>query len=171
MSVVAWRRFAIEPRTMIAEKVRMTADTLNHIRNFLRIDDRLATSGMPQPDDFAALRQAGFDVVINLALPTSDNALPNEGDLVSAQGMTYVHIPVKFDAPQPADFDRFTRVLDASAGQRVFVHCAANKRVSAFVFLHRLRHGADRKTVGRFPNPAPAFHFVCRRHPRSGRKT
>jgi len=120
----------------------MTA--LNHIRNFLRIDERLATSGMPQPDDFAALRQAGFDVVINLALPTSDNALPNEGELVSAQGMTYVHIPVKFDAPQRADFDRFTAMMDACARQRVFVHCAANMRVSAFVFLHRLRHGADR---------------------------
>ena len=121
--------------------------TLNHIRNFLRIDDRLATSGMPLPDDFAAMRQAGFDVVINLALPTSDNALPNEGELVSTQGMTYVHIPVKFDAPQPADFERFTRVLDACAGQRVFVHCAANMRVSAFVFLHRLRHGTDRTTA------------------------
>ena len=119
-------------------------NALDHIRNFLRIDDGLATSGMPQPDDFAALRQAGFDVVINLALLSSDNALPNEGELVSAQGMTYVHIPVKFDAPLPSDFDRFTRVLDACAGQRVFVHCAANKRVSAFVFLHRLRHGAGR---------------------------
>jgi len=118
--------------------------TIERIRNFLRIDDRLATSGMPQPDDFAALRQAGFDVVINLALPTSDNALPNEGELVSAQGMTYVHIPVKFDAPQPADFQRFTRVMDACAGQRVLVHCAVNKRVSAFVFLHRLRQGTDR---------------------------
>jgi len=118
--------------------------TLTHIRNFLRIDDGLATSGMPQPDDFAALRQAGFDVVINLALPTSDNALPNEAELVFAQGMTYVHIPVKFDAPQPADFERFTRVMDAWAGQRMFVHCAANMRVSVFVFLHRLRHGADR---------------------------
>ena len=124
-------------------------NTLNHIRNFLRIDDRLATSGMPQPDDFAALRQAGFGVVVNLALPTSDNALPNEGELVSAQGMTYVHIPVKFDAPQPADFERFTRLLDACAGQRVFVHCAANMRVSAFIFLHRLRHGADRATAER----------------------
>ena len=117
---------------------------LTHIRNFLRIDDRLATSGMPRPDDFAALRKAGFDVIINLALPTSDNALPNEGELVTAQAMTYVHIPVKFDAPQSADFDRFTRMMDVFAGQRVFVHCAANMRVSAFVFLHRLRHGTER---------------------------
>ena len=121
--------------------------TLNHIRNFLRLEDRLATSGMPQPDDFAALRQAGFEVVINLALPTSDNALPNEGELVSAQGMTYVHIPVQFDAPQLADFERFTRAMDACAGQKVFVHCAANMRVSAFVFLHRLKHGAVRTTA------------------------
>ncbi len=123
--------------------------TLNHIRNFLRIDDRLATSGMPMPDDFAALRQAGFDVVINLALPTSDNAMSNEGELVSAQGMTYVHLPVKFDAPQPADFEQFTRVTDACAGQKVFVHCAANMRGAAFVFLHRLNHGADRTTAER----------------------
>jgi len=120
---------------------------LSDIRSFLRIDDRLATSGMLTPGDFAAVRQAGFDVVINLALPTSDNAIPNEGELVSAQGMTYVHIPVKFDAPQPADFERFSRVLDACAGQRVFVHCAANMRVSAFIFLHRLRHGTDRVTA------------------------
>ena len=104
---------------------------------------------MPKADDFAAIRQAGFDTVINLALPTSDNALSNEGELVSAQGMTYVHIPVKFDAPQRTDFERFTRLLDACAGQRVFVHCAANMRVSAFVFLHRLRHGTDRGTAER----------------------
>ena len=121
--------------------------TLNHIRNFLRIDDGLATSGMPLPDDFAALRQAGFNVVINLALPTSDNALANEGELVFAQGMTYVHIPVNFDAPEPADFEQFTRMMDACAGQKVFVHCAANMRVSAFVFLHRLNQGADRATT------------------------
>lgn len=122
-------------------------NSLNHIRNFLRIDDRLATSGMPGPDDFAAIRQAGFEVVINLAMPTSDNAMPNEGNLVSAQGMTYIHIPVNFESPQAADFERFTRMMDVCAGQKVFVHCAANMRVSAFVFLHRLNQGANRTTA------------------------
>lgn len=115
--------------------------TLEDIRAFLWIDDHLATSGMPRPEHFAAMRAAGFETVINLALPTSDSALPNEGELVSAQGMAYVHIPVKFDAPQSSDFERFTRMMDACAGQRVWVHCAANMRVSAFVFLDRLRRG------------------------------
>ena len=115
--------------------------TLEAIRAFLQIDELLATSGMPRPEHFAAIRAAGFETVINLALPTSDHAVPNEGELVSAQGMTYIHIPVKFDAPQATDFACFTRMMDACAGQRVFVHCAANMRVSAFVFLERLRRG------------------------------
>jgi len=114
---------------------------LDGIRNFLRLGDRLATSGMPRPDDFAAIRKAGFEAVINLAMPTSDNAMANESDLVTRAGMTYIHIPVNFEAPRPADFDRFSQMLDVLSGQRVYVHCAANMRVSAFVFLHRVLRG------------------------------
>ena len=113
-------------------------NTLNHIRNFLRIDDLLATSGMPKPDDFTAMRQAGFDVVINLALPTSDNALPNEGELVSAQGMTYVHIPVKFNAPTEDDLMAFFAAMQKHQGRKMLLHCAANKRVTAFLGLYRV---------------------------------
>ena len=38
-------------------------------------------------------------------------------------------------------------MMDVCVGQKVFVHCAANMRVSAFIFLHRLRHGVDRVTA------------------------
>ena len=117
-------------------------NNLESVRGYLRLDDRLSTSGMPEPEHFASMRAEGFEAVINLALPTSDHALSNEGELVSAQGMTYVHIPVKFDAPQPEDFERFDRVMKVFDGRPVFVHCAANMRVSAFVFLHRLRRGS-----------------------------
>src|SRR5688572_16184556 len=113
--------------------------SLEEIRGFLRLDDRIATSGMPLPGHFAAMRDAGFEVVINLALPTSDNAIGNEGELVSQQGMTYVHIPVNFERPTPADFDTFQGVMDIFADRKVFVHCAANMRVSAFMYLYRVR--------------------------------
>lgn len=113
--------------------------TLESIRGYRRLDEHLATSGMPSPQHFAAMRTEGFEVVINLALPTSDFAMANEGELVSAQRMTYVHIPVNFEAPTADDFHRFTAVMDAFAGRKVFVHCAANMRVSAFLFLNRMR--------------------------------
>ena len=114
---------------------------LDDIRAFLVLQDGTATSGMPRPEHFPEIAAAGFRTVINLALPTSDNALPNEADLVTRAGMPYVHIPVLFDAPKRANYDRFEKILNAVRDQSVFVHCAANMRVSAFMYLYRLRNG------------------------------
>jgi protein tyrosine phosphatase (PTP) superfamily phosphohydrolase (DUF442 family) len=125
---------------LINQKTDMAG--VDNIRAYLRVEDALATSGMPRAEQFADIANAGFKVVINLALPTSDNALPNEDELVTCQGMSYVHIPVNFDYPAGEDFERFTHILSACSGQKVWVHCAANMRVSAFVFLHRLRTGS-----------------------------
>jgi uncharacterized protein (TIGR01244 family) len=117
---------------------------LSAIYHFRSLDGRLGTSGQPTEAQFQTIRQAGFEVVINLALPTSDNAIPNEGSIVTALGMSYVHIPVNFQQPSADDFEAFCQVMDAFEGRRVFVHCAANMRVSAFVYLYRvLRQAAE----------------------------
>jgi protein tyrosine phosphatase (PTP) superfamily phosphohydrolase (DUF442 family) len=115
-------------------------ESLSRIRAFRSIGDSLGTAGQPTEDQFRAVRAAGYEVVVNLALPTSDHALANEGSIVSSLGMSYVHIPVNFENPRPQDFDAFCRVMKAFEARRVFVHCAANMRVSAFVFLYRVRH-------------------------------
>ncbi len=120
---------------------------LSLIRNYLQIDERLATSGMPGPGDFTIIARTGYEVVINLALPTSDHAMPNEGDLVTRAGMSYVHQPVNFELPRPTDFDQFTSVMETWRGQRVFVHCAANMRVSAFVLHYRVLHDGEARAV------------------------
>lgn len=111
---------------------------LTEIYNYRAIGERLATAGQPTEEQLAAIRDAGFEAVINLALPTSDHALANEGSIVTTLGMSYVHIPVNFQAPGARDFRAFSRVMDAFAGRPVFVHCAANMRVSAFVYLYRV---------------------------------
>jgi protein tyrosine phosphatase (PTP) superfamily phosphohydrolase (DUF442 family) len=111
---------------------------LAEIRGFRAIGDRLGTAGQPTLDQFRLVRESGFEVVINLALPTSDHALANEGSVVTRLGMSYVHIPVDFEAPQASDFAAFRGVMDAFDDRRVFVHCAANLRVSVFVFLYRV---------------------------------
>jgi len=111
---------------------------LSEIYNFRTLDDRLGTAGQPTEAQLRMVREAGFEAVINLALPTSDNALANEGSVVTGLGMSYVHIPVDFKAPRSQDFRAFCRVMEAFDDRPVFVHCAANKRVSAFVFLYRV---------------------------------
>ncbi|NLF12058.1 MAG: phosphatase [Anaerolineaceae bacterium] len=133
-------------------------DELNQICNYLPIGPDLGTAGQPGPGQFAALRAAGYDLVVNLAMPTSTGALPDEPGLVAAQGMEYVAIPVVWEAPTLADLERFFDVMERARGRKVFVHCALNMRVSAFVFLYRvLRLGVPpdiaRETMHRIWQP------------------
>jgi protein tyrosine phosphatase (PTP) superfamily phosphohydrolase (DUF442 family) len=118
--------------------MKTSSDLLSDIYNFRAVGDGLGTAGQPSARQFKALHEAGFEVVINLALPTSDNALANEGSIVTGLGMSYVHIPVDFKEPKERDFRDFCQVVAAFEGRRLFVHCAANKRVAAFVFLYRV---------------------------------
>src|SRR4051812_128497 len=114
--------------------------SLSEIYSFCAVGAKLGTAGQPTPEQLRVVREAGFEAVVNLALPTSDNALAHEGSVVTGLGMSYVHIPVDFKNPAAQDFHAFCRVMDAFEGRRVFVHCAANMRVSAFLFLHRVLH-------------------------------
>jgi len=120
--------------------MKTPATTLSEIYNFRALGEKLGTAGQPTADQFRAVREEGFEAVINLALPTSDNALANEGSIVTGLGMAYVHIPVDFKTPAAQDFQTFCRMMSAFDGRRVFVHCAANMRVSAFLFLYRVLH-------------------------------
>jgi protein tyrosine phosphatase (PTP) superfamily phosphohydrolase (DUF442 family) len=118
--------------------------SITDIRNFLPFTDRVGTAGQPTAEQFAAVRAAGYDLVINLAMPNSTSALPDEREVVTGLGMDYVHIPVAWEAPSVEDARRFFQTMDAAAGRKVFVHCAMNMRVSAFMYLYRtLREGAD----------------------------
>jgi len=117
-----------------------STSSLSDIRSFRLLGERLGTAGQPTESQFEAIRDAGFETVINLALPTSDNALAHEGSIVTSLGMSYVHFPVDFSAPASRDFRAFCQVMKAFDGRRVFVHCAANMRVSAFMFLYRVLH-------------------------------
>ena len=78
--------------------------------------------------------------MVNLALPTSTNALPDEKQVVENLGMQYVHIPVVWENPTLEDLEQFFSVMKANADQKIFVHCAANMRVSAFMYLYRRIH-------------------------------
>ena len=111
---------------------------MQNILNYIPISDALGTAGQPAAEQFASIRAAGYQVVINLAMPDSTDALPNEAELVAAQGMAYVHLPVVWDSPTAQDLQRFFAVLDQNRERKLFVHCALNMRVSCFVFLYRV---------------------------------
>jgi protein tyrosine phosphatase (PTP) superfamily phosphohydrolase (DUF442 family) len=111
---------------------------ISDIQNFLQLSERLYTAGQPFAPQFPTIREAGCTAVINLAIDSSFDAVPEEGEIVSGLGMEYIHIPVQWDAPQPEDLTAFFTAMRRLDGQTLFVHCARNMRVSAFVFLYRV---------------------------------
>jgi len=113
--------------------------SLDEINNYIKVNERLGTSGQPLASQFAAIHEAGYQTLVNLATPDSKESVPNEGEIVTSFGMTYVHIPVVWTAPQVADWEQFAALLNANV-RRIHAHCVVNMRVSAFTFLYRIIH-------------------------------
>ena len=109
---------------------------IQEIKNFIRVSPSLSTAGQPSEDQLHELAKAGFEVIINLGLLDPRYCLADEEGLVESLGMKYHHIPIDFTAPQPRELDSFFDVMEASRDKNVFVHCAANYRVSTFVGLY-----------------------------------
>lgn len=105
--------------------------------NTHQVFDWLWSSGQLSKADIERLPEFGIEAVINLALPTSTNALPGEAELVTALGIAYVQIPVIWEAPTIDRLRQFFDVMQAFEGRKIWVHCAMNMRASAFLYLYR----------------------------------
>lgn len=114
--------------------------SLNSIYNYHRIlgdDWALHTSGQPTESQFEVIKSLGIKTVINLAPASAENALSDEQRTVTQLGLKYVHLPVDFKRPTDDDFRSFVELMRSNDVGKLWVHCAANMRVSAFVYRYR----------------------------------
>ena len=108
--------------------------------NFVVVSERIHTSGQPSAAQLGGLKGKGYDLVINLAPPTTLGSISDEGMLVARTGISYLNIPVDWHSPRYEDFELFSNILKQSASMHVLVHCQVNKRASLFTFLFRVIH-------------------------------
>jgi protein tyrosine phosphatase (PTP) superfamily phosphohydrolase (DUF442 family) len=106
------------------------------ILNYYPVSGNLATSGQPNRGQFKEIADAGYEIVINLGMPDHKDSICDEGGIISSLGMTYIHIPVPFDAPTESQFKEFSNYVSSLEDRKVWVHCIVNARVSAFIFRH-----------------------------------
>ena len=107
------------------------------ILNYLVLNEQLITGGQPNKESFKKLSDKSVAVVINL-LPSHQNLLENEEFLVAENNMDYIYIPVEWDNPKETDFNSFVVAMKKHHGKKIFIHCAKNMRVSAFIYLYRV---------------------------------
>ena len=104
----------------------------------------LTTAGQPTEVELPLIASAGYDRVIFLAFTNHPRAVAHEDDIVRDQGLQFIHIPVEWESPSPADFAAFAAVMQTFGSGRTLVHCEVNFRASVFGFLYRvLYEGAD----------------------------
>jgi protein tyrosine phosphatase (PTP) superfamily phosphohydrolase (DUF442 family) len=109
---------------------------MNKILNYVKINELIATSGQLKIAEFEFVANEGFEVIINLAKHNSSNAIENEDKIVSELNMTYIHIPVDFENPKLSDLKLFINILQSLETNKVWIHCAKNYRVSAFMYVY-----------------------------------
>ena len=109
-------------------------------KNFVKVSNRIDTSGQPPLELLEKFSNKEYDLVINLAPPQADGSIMKEGGLIAQTGARYVNIPVEWKNPTKADFDFFSSTLNNKDHQNVLVHCQINMRGSLFTFLYRVVH-------------------------------
>ena len=105
--------------------------------NTFQVFDWLWTSGQLSREDIQRLPDEGIQTVINLAAPDSVGALAGEADWITQLGMNYFQIPIQWNSPRVEQFDVFAALLQSCQGQKVWIHCIKNMRVSAYMYLYR----------------------------------
>lgn len=125
-----------------ASHAAINPDDIKGVKAVQFPSERVITSGQPTPAQFAKLKQAGVDMVINLIPEGNPTGLDNEGELVAEADMLYARIGVDWKQPTQQDVKQFLQLMDANKDKDVLIHCAANYRASAFYYLYLLHSGA-----------------------------
>ena len=112
------------------------AEPLSTTLNYREISPRLLSSGQISQAQVASLKEADIDLVINLTMEASEENA-QEGYAITKLGIDYVHIPVPWGAPTQENLALFFGLMDLARDRKVLVHCYANYRASAFVYLYR----------------------------------
>ncbi len=116
----------------------MQSKDLTKVFNYHNIEHLFETSGQPNAYQLRLIAQNGYDAVINLA-PNSvlEGSVISEAEILTTNNVKYIHIPVNFNKPKKEDFLKFIKVLEENKSKKIWIHCAANMRVSAFVYKYR----------------------------------
>ena len=144
--------------------------------NYVVATQRLHTAGQPPSEQLATVAERGFDLVINLAPPTVQDAVANEGHAAGQRGETgasYLNIPVEWqvwesDLCRLRAFQRGAQRIRRPPGPgplqaqlpRLHVHVSLSGRARARAGADRLR--SRRPGLGAGGSLGPPRHHDVR---------
>jgi len=108
------------------------------VRNYTRVDATVACAGATPPEAMAALREQGFNTVINFRTAGERGAaIDASRQAAEAVGLEYVHLP--FRTPTAAIVESFLATVAEPSNQPVYIHCGSANRVGAMWLIKRVK--------------------------------
>jgi uncharacterized protein (TIGR01244 family) len=99
------------------------------IANYRLVRPGLATAGKPSSEALVRLKAQGFKTVVDLR--TEGEGTAAEREVVEAQGLRYVSVPITSATFSLADVEAVAKVLNDAGTAPVLLHCASANRVGA----------------------------------------
>jgi len=132
--------------TLIAGPVFADGSSLKlDLRNMHTPAPGLMTGGQPSKADLEKLKAAGYQVVVNLRLPTEVTKVKDpakagqynfpEANYALSLGFQYVNLPVKGAAGLTEENARTLDAILKAAKGPVFVHCSSGNRAGGLIAL------------------------------------
>ena len=126
---------AAEPQAApIVEAGIATVDPISLVKNGMMPIEGVLTGGQPTDEQLAALRDAGYQTVINLRQP-DERGTRGEAETVAGLGITYVSIPVDGKAGLNEENAAALAAALDEAAYPVLLHCGSGNRVGALLAL------------------------------------
>jgi len=101
----------------------------------------LAVGGKPSPEALASLKAQGFKTVIDLRAAAEGTA--TEKEVVLAQGLRYISVPISSATFSEEDVQAVAKVLDEDDAAPVLLHCATANRVGAVWAVLQVKRGGS----------------------------
>jgi protein tyrosine phosphatase (PTP) superfamily phosphohydrolase (DUF442 family) len=120
--------------------------------NVVAVSPTLVTAGQPDRASLLRLKSEGYAAVISLAPGNTSDAVADEAEILKAQGIEYIHVPIPWQTPEASHLEATAAALRRYQGRKVLVHCQMNMRASAVTFLYRAIYTKE--------NPAAAWADV-----------
>jgi protein tyrosine phosphatase (PTP) superfamily phosphohydrolase (DUF442 family) len=106
-------------------------DALAGVANACEPLPGLVTAGQPTDAHFAALREAGCELVLDGRDPMEPRPFPDEAEVVRAAGMEYVNLPLPHVPVDDEPLRRVRELLAAQRGRPTLFHCNSGNRTGA----------------------------------------
>lgn len=117
----------------------------NSIRNFKTLNSTISTGGLIESGGIAALKDNGFDIIIDGRTPPEGTA--EEQKQAEANGMAYFNLPIDGRSIPTAHLTALAKILADNKDKKILIHCASGNRIGGLWADYQISQGVDFSTA------------------------